>query len=148
MKKRKFPSWLPRLSKAIDHCWHNHGPCAHIHFRYSKKPGYWHVIAAPVWQEMYGGKNDGSIVWTGFVFEVSDFLRLPGVFIEKFAVATKCGGCSQYPKYMAKGKYRGHPVLIEIYLEPIEGSDTVEIIDTLKKQVREAHAQETRKKNG
>jgi len=109
----------------------------HLHAQYDRERECWVVGVAPVFQEVYGGDEDGQKVWTGFLFDIADFLRWPGVHIEEYAVASYCNGCTPVPKLMMSGKFRGHPVMLHILLEPPPNTEPVEVLDTLTHQIRE-----------
>jgi hypothetical protein len=133
------PKWITRLIDRIHANWQYHAPCNHIDVQafWDEEYGAWRVRAAPVFQEVLGGEDDGKKVWAGFVFEMGQFSRSPGVRVQEQAVASYCNECTPFPKLMAKGKFEGHPFLLHVYLEPIADSDTVEVIDTITKEIRE-----------
>jgi hypothetical protein len=133
------PKWVARLIDLIHRHWQYHAPCNHVGVKafWDEEYGEWRVNAAPVFQEVLGGEDDGKKVWAGFVFEMGGFSHSPGVWIQEQAVASYCNECTPFPKLMAKGKFEGHPFLLHVYLEPIADSDTVEVIDTITNEIRE-----------
>jgi len=133
------PKWIARLIDCIHHHWHHHAPCSHVNVRafWDEGEKAWRVSASPVFQEVLGGPDDGKKVWAGFLFEMGDFSWSPGVSIQEQVVASYCNECTPYPKVMAKGTFEGHPFLLHVYLEPIADTEIVEIIDTIKKEIRE-----------
>lgn len=137
--EKKAPKWINRLFDRIHKHWNYHAPCSHINMQAFWDDEYkaWQVKAAPVFQEVLGGPDDGKRVWAGFLFEMGEFSRTPGVWVQEQAVASFCNECTPYPKLMVKGKFEGHPFFLHIFLEPIAETDTVEIIDTLKQEIRE-----------
>jgi hypothetical protein len=143
-RAHRQPKWVARLIDRIHRHWQYHAPCKHINVQALWDEAYraWQVKAAPVFQEVLGGEDDGKRVWSGFVFEMGEFSRTPGVWIQEQAVASYCNECTPYPKLMAKGKFEGHPFLLHVYLEPIADTQTVEIIDTLENEIREAEKKE------
>jgi hypothetical protein len=133
----ELPRWVHDLFEQIRQSWHYHGPCLHIDFRASNRDGTWEVFAAPIFQEVYGGSDDGKKVWTGFVFEANDFLSGPDLSVENVTVASYCNQCTPFPMLTVKGQYRDHPVVVNVVLEPILDSETVELLDTLGHEIRD-----------
>jgi hypothetical protein len=132
------PRWVRRLVKLIEKHWRHHGPCNSIHFdaRYSPDSLAWEIEAAPAYQEILGGEQDGQQVWTGFIFEAGEFSKETGLWLQNFAVASQCAACCPCPKMMLKGKFRGHNVFVTIALEPQKGSEPAELLDTITREVR------------
>lgn len=132
------PRWVQRLFKLIEKHWRHHGPCMSIHFdaRHTPENEAWEIEAAPAFQEVFGGEQDGQQVWTGFVFEAGEFSKETGLWLQDFAVASQCAACCPRPKVMLKGKYRGHNVFVTIRLEPEKGTEPAELLDTITKEVR------------
>lgn len=132
------PQWVRRLCKLIDRYWRHHGPCHSIRFdaRYTPENQAWEIEAAPAYQEVLGGEQDGQQVWTGFVFEAGEFSKETGLWLQDFAVASRCSACCPRPKMMMKGKFRGHNVFVTIRLEPEKGTAPAEWLDTITREVR------------
>jgi hypothetical protein len=136
---RQVPKWMNRLFKSIKSQWNHHGPCNSVSFTVDKvesDDGFnvYHIIACPVTQEIYGGEEDGKIVWTGFIFEVADWLKIPGIQVDDFAVGSLCVGCEVKPRFMMKGKFEGRRIFLEVLLEP-QDEKVVEVIDSIRKKV-------------
>ena len=138
-KKNDHPKWMGQLFATIHGCWQHHAPCKHINMQsyWDENSDCWQVKAAPVYQEVYGGDDDGKKVWAGFLFDMGEFSRSHGVWIQEQALCSVCVECTQHPKIMARGKFQGHPIFLEVYLEPVADTEPVEIIDTLKQEIRE-----------
>lgn len=136
---KKLPRWTKRLFALIYKHWQYHAPCLHInlqaYFDYENK--VWQIKAAPVYQEVYGGDDDGKKVWAGFIFDIGDFSKENGVWIQEFAAASYCQECTEHPKLMAQGKFQGHNFHLHIFLEPVAESEAVEMIDTLQQEIRD-----------
>jgi hypothetical protein len=137
-KPDDLPKWVTRLTRLIEKHWQHHGPCKSINYKTYYDPDYqcWQIYAAPAYQEIYGSEDDGKQVWTGFIFEAGEFSRESGIWVQDFAVASQCSACTPYPKMMFKGKYRGHSVFVHILLEPDKNTPSVEVLDTIKQEVR------------
>jgi hypothetical protein len=59
-------------------CWEWHSAASQIGFRYTKPDeadDFWEVWVYPAVQEIVGGKEDGETVWSGFNFDVLEFLK-------------------------------------------------------------------------
>lgn len=138
-EKTEDPKWIRRIYKYLNTCWQYHGPCQHVNFQswYDEQEKQWHIKAAPVFQEVYGGLQDGQKIWTGFLFDVMEFSRKPGVWVEETAVASYCNGCTDHPKMMSKCRYKGKSFLLHVYLEPVAETQVVEVLDVIKQEVRE-----------
>jgi hypothetical protein len=138
-KEKKIPNWISQLYECVYRHWNHHSPCKHINLKtdWSRDTKCWHITAAPVYQEILGGEKDGEKVWAGFLFDMGDFSRDEGVWIQEQAFMSLCSECTEIPKIMVKGKFRGHNFYLHLLLEPPKDSEIVEVIDTLKKEVRE-----------
>jgi hypothetical protein len=138
----QLPQWTENFFRLIHKNWSYHSPCEHINIQgwWDTEEKIWQIKAAPVFQEVYGGGEDGKKVWAGFIFDSGDFGRENGVWIQEQAVASYCQGgvqvCNPHPKLMIRGKYKNHWFLLHIHLEPITETETIEVVDTIKKEVR------------
>lgn len=137
-KNNKTPKWMFRFFDTIYKCWQYHQPCTRINMQSSwdEDTKIWHIKAAPVFQEVYGGNDDGKRVWAGFIFDMGMFSRAEGVFLKEFAFSSYCNGCSEHPKMMAYGKFEGRSISLQIFLEPVADTETVELLDTINQKIR------------
>ena len=140
----KRPPWFDTIREAIEANWQHHGPCSKISVTSAQDDvtGEWRIVAAPVFQEVYGGEDDGKTVWTGFVFDASDFLAhtlfsVHGLHINNVAVKSYCAQFTAVPMLVMQGRIHGERISLHILLEPIVGSPVVEMIDTIHHVVRE-----------
>jgi hypothetical protein len=133
----KRPPWFDRFHRLIKKSWAHHGPCRNLHVSCAidHDSGEWLIVAAPVFQEVLGGEDDGKTVWTGFVFQADKLLR--GMALESIRAASVCQQCSPTPALVIRGRYRGHRVHLKVLLEPIPGSAVVELIDTISFEIRD-----------
>lgn len=62
----KRPPWFDRLTRLIERSWDHHGACMSLHFAsvFDTESREWRIVAAPVFQEVLGGEDDGKKVWT------------------------------------------------------------------------------------
>jgi len=136
------PKWARRFLKLIYKHWQYHAMCKHINTQayFDKEHDAWQFKAAPVYQEVLGGEDDGQKVWAGFLFDVGEFGRNKGVYIADHALQSFCGDCNNCPKMMVKGKFEGHSFYLQIYMEPVADTEPVEILDTIKEEIREFKA--------
>lgn len=135
-KEKSLPKWTNRLFALIHKHWLYHAPSIHINIKASYSQKTWLVKAAPVFQEVYGGDDDGKKVWAGFGFDIGSFSREPGVWLKKQVVSSFCQECSEYPKLIVHGKFQGHPISLEVYLEPATETEPIELIDTIQHEIR------------
>ena len=69
--------WLDELQETVANCWQWHSPALQVTFRYTKPDeddAFWEIWVYPAVQEIVGGKEDGETVWSGFNFDVLQFL--------------------------------------------------------------------------
>jgi len=130
------PPWFAGLARLIERVWAHHGPCGNLHVSsaFDIDSGEWRFVAAPVFQEVLGGEDDGKTVWTGFVFHVEKLLR--AMVMESISAGSVCNECSPTPALVIRGRYRGQRVCLKVLLEPVPGSPVVEINDTLLHEIR------------
>lgn len=128
---------IASFKQAVERCWEHHGNCHHLLWSINKRDdGVWQIEAAPVYQEVLGGEDDGKKVWTGFEFDLSGFLTEQDVFALEYGAVSYCVECNATPILAIRGRYLGQPFVMKLHLEPIPESEPVEIIDTLKGEVR------------
>src|SRR5450631_3222453 len=69
--------WLDDLQERVASCREWHSPALQVTFRCAKpdqNDDFWEIWAYPAVQEIVGGKEDGETVWSGFNFDVLQFL--------------------------------------------------------------------------
>lgn len=133
----KRPPWFDRFTRLIEGSWAHHGPCRNLHVScaFDTDSGEWQITAAPVFQEVLGGEDDGKTVWTGFVFHTEKLLR--AMVVESISAASVCNECNPTPAVMIRGRFRGDRITLKVLLEPVPGLAVVEIIDMLKCEIRD-----------
>jgi hypothetical protein len=133
-----LPRWVQKIIYLVHKNWNYHAPCLNINSRasFDKVQKVWQIEAAPVYQEVFGGNEDGKKVWAGFIFDIGDFSKENGVWVQEFAVASYCNECNEHPKLMIKGKYKGHRFLLNVFLEPVPTTKIAEIIDVIRHEIR------------
>ena len=120
--------WLEELQGKVANCWAWHSPALQISFRYAKPDqddDFWEVWAFPAVQEIVGGKEDGETVWSGFNFDVLEFLT----DFEPEAVGITTRQLAHSPELTFDGKFRGQYVFLHLCLEPPEDAEATEIVD-------------------
>lgn len=124
------------FKQAVERHWQHHALSNHLHWLQAGAEGE-RIEVAPVFQEVVGGEQDGMTVWSGFRFDLSGFLVERGVLSDSILAASYCIECSETPYIGIKGSYFGKPFRLKLHLEPIPNTAPVEIIDTLKQQLRD-----------
>ena len=96
--------WLEDLQDMIAGSWEWHSPASQIEFR-SVQPhsddDFWEIWAYPTLQEIVGGKDDGETVWSGFNFDVLEFLTA----FEAEAVSFSTRQLAHLPELTFEGKF-------------------------------------------
>ena len=140
----KRPPWFRRIHQAITDGWQHHGPCSRISLTsaFDEERRLWRLFAAPVHQEVFGGEEDGRKVWTPFTFDFTDLVRgglfaVPGLVIERMAVASHNQSEYGCPMLVLKGNCDGEKLVLHVWLDPIPGSKAAEVIDTIHEIIRE-----------
>jgi len=120
--------WLEELQEHVANSWEWHSPAVQISFRYAQPDqadDFWEIWAYPAVQEIVGGKEDGETVWSGFNFDVLEFLN----DFEPDAVGLSTRQQFHPSELTFEGKFRGHGVFLHLCLEPAEDAEATEIID-------------------
>lgn len=126
------------LRRAILRHWTHHAACNVISLEVIHRPdrNHWHVLVAPAFQEVVGGSEDGTLVWSGFDFAISNFLAEPGIEVDSMGMASYLIDNNPTPFVGFSGRFRGQPFFLRISLEPIPDSKALEIVDAIRNQVR------------
>jgi hypothetical protein len=120
--------WLDELQEKVADCWQWYSPALQIGFRCAKPDqgdDYWEIWAYPAVQEIVGGKVDGETVWSGFNFDVLQFLT----DFEAEAVVISTRQQDDPSELAFEGKFRGQGVFLHLCLEPPEDAEATEIVD-------------------
>src|SRR5690349_14089617 len=127
---------ITEFKKAVERHWHYHAPCQTLLWNVRETEEGMQIDVAPTFQEVVGGEQDGMKVWAGFRYDISGLLAERGILIESILASSYCIECSETPYIGIKGSYFGESFRLKLHLEPIPKSEPVEIIDTIKQQVR------------
>jgi hypothetical protein len=120
--------WIEQLQEKIANCWEWHSPALQIGFQYAtpvQGDDCWEIWVYPAVQEIVGGKEDGETVWSGFHFDVLQFLR----DFEPEAVGISTRLHVHPPELTFEGKFRGKSVFLHLCLQPPEDAEAAEIVD-------------------
>ena len=126
------------LRRIIERHWSHHAPCNSISVEVRHRPerNDWSIVVSPLFQEVVGGSQDGEKVWAGFDLDISGLLDEPGFEVDVMGAASYCVECSPTPFVGFKGRFKGKPIFLRISLEPIPDSTALELVDTVRNQVR------------
>jgi hypothetical protein len=119
--------WLEELQEKVADCWEWHSPALQISFRYirpDQADDFWEIWAYPAVQEIVGGKEDGETVWSGFNFDVLEFLK----DFKPEAVGVNTRQHVHPPELTFEGSFRGQGVFLHLCLEPPEDAEVTEIV--------------------
>lgn len=148
-KQHSWPKWIDRLVDIVHESWDYRGPCHHVNYKakFNDKINAYEIWIAPVTQQVVGGKRDGDEIWSPFIFDVSDFAKHKQIELTHYAVASHSAKDPNFlaPQIMMKGKIRGkiageikeYPFFIRLMIEPDWSTPPVELLDTIKKKVRD-----------
>lgn len=125
-----------KLHQLVLKHWQHHGACGQVRWCVEHDPML-QCQASPIFQQVFGGEDDGKKVWTGFLFDVTAFASEPEIEIASTTTASVCKSCAVYTPYTSlKGKLNGEPFALWICLGPQPFSPVMEIIDTIAEEVR------------
>ena len=96
----------------------------------------WQIGAAPVFQECYGGTDDGKRVWSAFEFYIAGFIVEPDLEIDECGAMSFEEATNTRPFVGFVGSYKGQPFVFQLNLEPIPDTEPLEIVDTIQDVVR------------
>jgi hypothetical protein len=117
--------WLEELQEKVANCWEWHCPPCRRSATPSPTSRRLGKLAHPAVQEIVGGKEDGETVWSGFNFDVLEFLK----DFEPEAVAVNTRQHIHPSEMTFEGKFRGKGVFLHLCLEPPEDAEATEIVD-------------------
>lgn len=105
---------------------------------HKRDDGVWQIGAAPVFQEVYGGTDDGKRVWSAYEFDILAFLAEPDLIVRECGAMSFQESTNTRPFVGFVGSYKGQPFVFQLNLEPIPGTETepLEILDTIQDIVR------------
>lgn len=126
------------LRRVIQRHWTHHAPCNSFSVEVTYRPDRsdWAILIAPGLQEVVGGSQDGQRIWSGFDINITELLDEPEFEVDAVGMASHCVQCCPLPFVGFKGRYKGKPCFLRISLEPIPDSQPLELVDTVRNQVR------------
>lgn len=117
--------------------WHYHAPAEQVHWMSSREEDCtWRVETAPVFQEIFGGEDDGMRVWSGFEFHLQGFSHEPGVEVLDYGAMSRSADHEPIPFIGISGRYFGESFSLRIGLEPLPDSEPQEVVDTVRQVIR------------
>jgi hypothetical protein len=128
---------IAEFKQAVERHWRYHSPCRTLLWNVQEADDEWQIEVAPPFQEVFGGEQDGIMVWAALRFDLSGFSTERGVLIDSLLASSYCIECNQTPYVGLRGTYLGRAFSLRLHLEPIPNTEPVEIIDTIKHQVRD-----------
>ena len=110
---------------------------------HKRDDGVWQIGSAPVFQEVYGGTDDGKRVWSAFEFDILNFLAEPELVVEECGAMSFEEATNTRPFVVFVGTYKGQPFVFQLNLEPIPSTEPLEILDTIQDVVRPFNGETT-----
>ena len=103
----------------------------------------WQIGVAPVFQEVYGGEDDGKRVWSAYEFDILAFLTDPELIVRECGAMSFQESTNTRPFVGFVGLYKGQPFVFQLNLEPIPDTEPSEIWDTIQNVVRPINGETT-----
>ncbi len=122
------------LHRAVERHWHYSNPCLCIHWSADEADGVLTFEAAPCIQEILGGADDGSRVWSPFSFDATGFATEPSIEIERVTVESACNACCRMAGVSIHGHFQDRPFVLRLYQEPISG-EPQEGLDAINQRI-------------
>lgn len=141
LEKQDLPEWIYEFANSIDGCWIYHSPCESFNFKadFDSEDEVWYINIAPVYQEIYGGENDGKKVWSAFTFDLFTFFKLPNIQVQSLIVSSDHKEANDWAKMTLAGQYKKHLFCLDVFLKPPQETQVEEIIDVLHEKIRKAN---------
>ncbi|HBJ33568.1 MAG TPA: hypothetical protein DDZ51_02170 [Planctomycetaceae bacterium] len=117
--------------------WLYHRICRHRMWSATKlDDGVMQISMAPVFQQILGGPEDGTLVWASFSMRLNELFAEPNLEVTEFGFRSYCEKNTPTPVIGIRGHYKLHPFTLTIHLEPLLETDPIEVVDTIKNQTR------------
>lgn len=125
------------FQQAVRKNWQYHSPCEQLCWRSRlDDDGTQRIDVTPVFQEIYGGEDDGKRVWSGFEFHTHGFSTEPGMEFLDFGAMSMSADQEPIPFIGISGRYFGESFNLRIGLEPLPDSRPQEVVDTVRQVIR------------
>lgn len=135
--KTSLPFDEAAFQETVRSHWNYSAPCEQTFWTsHLRQDGAWQCEIAPVFQEVFGGEDDGKRVWAGFDIDLNGFSKEPGVEFQGFAAMSMGVRHHAAPFVRIMGEYFGQRFILWIHQEPIVDSEVREIVDVLRNEVR------------
>ena len=132
---KRLPFNEPDFHELVQSNWQYTQPGNRTYWRCTNAAGAWKAVIAPVFQEVYGGPDDGTVTWAEAEYLLSLFGEERGIEITDARVFSQ-GGKERLPVIKVSGMFFGVLFELEIYLQPISGSSVCELVDLHKKRLK------------
>lgn len=132
---KRLPFNEPDFHELVQSNWQYTQPGNRTYWHCTNAAGVWKAVIAPVFQEVYGGPDDGTVTWAEAEYLLSFFGEEPGIEITDARVFSQ-GGKERLPVIEVSGRCFGVLFELEIYLQPISGSSVCELVDLHKKRLK------------
>ena len=133
--KKRLPFNAARFQEMVESKWHYMKPGNRTHWRCTNVAGLWKAVIAPVFQEVYGGPDDGTVTWAKAEYALSFFDAEHGIEITVARVISQ-GGKEPLPVIEVSGSCFSVLFELDIYLQPISGTSVRELVDLHKKRLK------------
>lgn len=123
------------LKTAVRRHWQYHAACNQVYWSsHLQDDDALEIDAAPVFQEVFGGEDDGRTIWAAYQFDMLGFAN--EVDCSEVVALSACVEHSLEPVVGIRGSFHGQPFILRLHLVPLANSDTREIYDSLRNEVR------------
>ncbi len=123
------------LLTAVKRCWRYRAMSEQLHWSsHMQDDGVLEIDAAPVYQEVFGGENDGKVTWADFEFDTLGFSN--EVDCTEIVALGESEEHSLKSLVGIRGSLNGQRFLLRLHLSPIENTVIREIYDSINNTVR------------
>lgn len=142
--KKRLPFNESDFHDVVQSNWLYMQPGIRTYWRCTNAAGVWKAVIAPVFQEVYGGPDDGTVTSAEAEYLLSTFGEEYGIEITDARVFSR-GEKERLPVIEVSGRYFGVLFELDIYLQPISGSSVCELVDLHEKRLKGIGNEEPKK---
>ena len=93
------------LRRVVERHWEHYSECASVHWSAVESDGGLNCEASPILQEIVGGPEDGSRIWSAFEFDLTAFLAEPNLDVEEITIESLMVAFIRRPGVSIRGHF-------------------------------------------